>query len=191
MSAAMKRAAVAVRRGLSPSLALLALVVGACRAERVPEPERRPSASSLSFSFVLPEHYAWVELRGEGSERLRAPPGTRVQREGAGFSLESGSEFRVRVDDEAPSLARLKEGIRGLRALFQDDDLIIFEREDAYAFVVVRELIPEWDERDRRRIACSSVGLLTGEEGSPPLFSRSATDSMVAACRSLSLPSLE
>jgi hypothetical protein len=176
------------------SLGLVACLVG-CRADRVPEPESRGAAGAAAkpeaFSFVLPADYTPLELRGEGSELIHVPPGTRLGREGDGFALDAGPEFSLLIKANAPALDQLKAGLVSPKIVFEGDDLLILERDGSYAFVVLRELVPEWDESDRRRLACSSAGFEAGSGKLPRLFARAAVDRMVAACRSLELPSLE
>ena len=66
--------------------------------------------------------------------------------------------------------------------------------EGGYSFIVVRELVPEWDEERRHRLSCGSAGGLVS--GAAPRadrrrFSKAAAQIMVAACRTLELPKLE
>jgi len=150
------------------------------------EPER--------FSFVVPSEYALLALRGEGSEVLRAPPGASVSPTENGFSIEAGPEFALDVSLQPPPLAQYKSSIEPARRVFEAEDAVIFKSAAGYAFLALRELVPEWDESDRRRFACSSRG--ASLSGAPTRadtvgFSRSAIQNMVAACRSLDLPSLE
>lgn len=172
----------------------LALVTG-CRSERVPEPESRNAAAASArpeaFAFVLPEGYVPLELRGEGSERIQVPPGTTLARAGDAFVLEAGPEFALQIEASSPSLAEHRARLSGARIVFEGEDLIIVEQGGGHAFVVVRELVPEWDESDRRRLSCSSADFKAGSGKSPRPFSRAAVDRMVAACRSLELPTLE
>jgi hypothetical protein len=179
-------------------VALTALGAGfglGCRSERVPEPESRNAAAAgttaEAFSFVLPSDYAPLELRGEGSERIQVPPGTRLGRAGDAFTLDAGPEFSLQVEPSSPSLTELRASLSGAKIVFEGEDLLIVEQGGGHAFVVVRELVPEWDESDRRRISCSSAGFKAGSGKSPRPFGRAAIDRMVAACQSLDLPTLE
>lgn len=171
-----------------------ALALG-CRSERVPEPEGRnaavASAGAEAFSFVLPADYVPLELRGEGSERIHVPPGTRLGRAGEAFTLEAGPDFALQVEASAPSLTDVRANLGSTKIVFEGEDLLILEQAGGHAFVVVRELVPEWDESDRRRLMCSSAGFKAGSGKSPRPFSRTAIDRMVASCRSLDLPALE
>jgi hypothetical protein len=179
-------------RGLG-AVAFVALFWG-CRSDRVPEPERVGAAGpkSEAFSFVLPADYVPLELRGEGSELIHVPPGTRLTRGSEGFSLDAGPDFSVLIRATTPALEQLKASLAGsAKLVFEGEDLLILEREGGYAFVVVRQLVPEWDESDRRTLSCSSAGFEAGSGILPRSFTRAATDRMVAACRSLDLPSLE
>jgi hypothetical protein len=178
------------------ALAVLGASLGAsCRSERVPEPESRNAAAASAqpgaFSFVLPADYVALELRGEGSERLRVPPGTRLGRAGDAFTLDAGPEFALQVEPSSPSLSELRGSLSGAKIVFEGEDLLIVEQGGGHAFVVVRELVPEWDESDRRRLSCSSAGFKAGSGKSPRPFDRTAIDRMVAACQSLELPTLE
>jgi hypothetical protein len=150
------------------------------------EPER--------FSFVVPSEYAPLQLRGEGSETLRAPRGASVSATEHGFSIDAGPEFALDVSLQPPPLAQYKSSIESARRVFEAEDAVVFKSAAGYAFLAVRELVPEWDESDRRRFACSSRGASLG--GAPTRadtvgFSHSAIQNMVAACRSLDLPSLD
>lgn len=145
-----------------------------------------------AFSFVLPGDFVPLELRGEGSELIRVPPGTRLMRDSEGFSLDAGPDFSLLIKATTPSLEELKGSLPGsAKVVFEGEDLLILERDGGYAFLVVRQLVPEWDESDRRKLSCSSAGFEAGSGNLPRSFARSATDRMVAACRSLDLPSLE
>jgi hypothetical protein len=182
------------RNGWIGLVALGATLCAGCRSERVPEPESRNAAASAppeAFSFVLPADYAPLELRGEGSERIQVPPGAKLGRSGDGFTLDAGPDFALQIEPASPSLAELRSSMSGAKIVFEGDDLLIVEQGGGHAFVVVRELVPEWDESDRRRLACSSAGFKAGSGKSPRPFNRSAIDHMVAACRSLDLPALE
>ena len=150
------------------------------------EPER--------FSFLVPSEYVPLQLRGEGSETLRAPPGASVTPTENGFSIDRGPEFALDVSLQPPPLAQYKMSIEPARRAFEAEDAVIFKSSSGYAFLAVRELVPEWDESDRRRLACSSRG--AGSSGAPTRadtsgFTRTAIQNMLAACRSLDLPSLE
>ncbi len=175
--------------------ALCTVLASGCRSERVPEPERRTAAAASArpeaFSFLLPADYVSLELRGEGSERIQVPPGTQLRRAGEAFVLEAGPDFALQVEPASPSLGELRAALAGAPIVFEGEDLLIVEQGGGHAFVVVRELVPEWDESDRRRLACSSTGFRAGSGKSPRPFARAAIDRMVAACRSLDLPTLE
>lgn len=180
--------------GWSGLAALCAALCVGCRSEQVPEPESRNAVASTrpeAFSFVLPADYVSLELRGEGSERIQAPPGAQLSRSGDGFALDAGPDFSLQIEPSTPALADLRAGMSGAKVVFEGEDLLIVEQGGGHAFVVVRELVPEWDESDRRRLACSSAGFKAGSGKSPRPFTRSAVDHMVAACRSLDLPRLE
>lgn len=180
------------RGGWGPSLIGLAcLGLVACRgsdadAERAaPEPER--------FSFTLPSTFVPIELRGEGSETLRAPSGARVSRGAKSFNIDAGGDFALEVVLDAPSLDAFAP--TGVARVLRETDLAMFKsaRGD-YSFVVVRELVPEWDDSARRRLACGSAGGVVGGAATRAAvrgFSKSAAQSMVAACRTLELPRLE
>lgn len=150
------------------------------------EPER--------FSFNLPSEYALLELSGEGSEALSAPPGALARRAEGRVSIDKGPDFALDVSAESPSLAELARGVEKGQRVFEERDLIIFKSPAGHAFVMVRELVPEWDENQPQRFACASRGAALGG-GAPradtPGFSRSAVQNMVAACRTLQLPKLE
>jgi hypothetical protein len=172
-------------------------LLASCRSERVPEPERPSStdtaaaAKAQAFSFVLPGDYVPLELRGEGSELIHAPPGTRLAPSADGFSLDAGPDFSLLIKAATPSLEQVKSGLGSSKVVFEGEDLLILERDGGYSFIVIRELVPEWDESDHRSLSCSSAGFEAGSGKSPRPFSRSAVDHMVAACRSLDLPRLE
>jgi hypothetical protein len=153
---------------------------------QAPEPER--------FSFSVPSEYVALNLRGEGSETLRAPPGARALPVEGGFRVDAGSDFALDVRTRAPALSELMSGVGAGERVLEESDLIIFKSPAGYAFVMVRELVPEWDETERQRFACTSRGAGVGgasTRAETPRFSRSALQNMVATCRSLELPKLE
>lgn len=150
-----------------------------------------PAAEPERFSFDLPKGYALLELRGEGSEALRAPPGASVRRANGRISIDAGSEFALDVRAEAPSLPELAAGIAAGERVLEEGDLIIYKSGEGFAFLMVQELVPEWDETERHRLACTSRGAGAPARADQATFSRSAVQNMVAACRSLQLPKLE
>jgi hypothetical protein len=164
----------------------------ACRSTSAPE-RTAPSSEPERFSFALPSSYEKLELRGEGSETLRAPPGARVTRSDKGFNIEAGADFAVTVVSNAPPLQELAPA--SVARVFSESDLAVFKSEQGrYSFVVVRELVPEWDDSARQRFACGSAGgAVSGAAtaGAVTGFAKGATEQMVAACRSLELPTLE
>jgi hypothetical protein len=192
--------------------ALLALLMG-CKGSR-PEPSGAtssaaggaPGTSGLAqlaaeperFRFVLPTTYVPRELRGEGSETLLAPPDAVVRSSPNGVRVEAGSDFALEVQFE-PALSELPVAAEGAQRVASEKDVVIFKSSAGYWFVALRELVPEWDENERRRVACrsaggnDSAGALAPERaaGEQRRFSRAAVERMVAACRSLELPRLE
>jgi hypothetical protein len=170
----------------------LALALAACRSTNEPE-HTAPSSEPERFSFALPSDYAKLELRGEGSETLRAPPGARVARGDKGFTIDAGESFALTIASNAPPLSELAPS--SVARVFSEPDLAVFKSgQGAYSFVVVRELVPEWDDNARQRLSCGSSGGVVGAEASGAAvrgFSKSAVEQMVAACRSLALPALE
>ncbi len=90
---------------------------------------------------------------------------------------------------EAPPLAVLVAGLPKQAVALRTDDAVLVRQGDGFAFAVVRELVPEWDETDRRHLSCSSPGLLEGS--ATQTTSKRAASAMVAACRTLSLPTLD
>jgi hypothetical protein len=151
-----------------------------------------PTSEPERFSFALPSGYTKLELRGEGSEGLRVPAGASLTRTGKGFEVTSGSDFALEIAAEAPALSEL--GAAGVAPILRESDLLVFAVGAGYSFVVVRELVPEWDESARQRFACGSAGGIVGRGGTRAdarAFSKAAVQNMVAACRSLELPTLE
>ena len=149
-------------------------------AQLAPEPER--------FRFVLPTTYVPRELRGEGSESLLAPPDAQVRSSTNGISVEAGSDFALEIQFQ-PTLLALPVAAEGARRAASENDVVVFKSGAGDWFLVLRELVPEWDENERRRVACGSAG---APAGAPQrTFSRAAVERMVAACRSLDLPRLE
>ena len=153
----------------------------------------------MRFSFALPSHYTTLELSGEGSESLRAPPGARVTRGERGARVEAGPDFAIEIAHHAKPLVEMKAAIEPARRRFEENDLVVFDVPGSnvaggYAFVSVRELVPEWDENDRRQFACNSVGAVpvpAPNSAEVRAFSKAAVEDMVAACRTLELPRLE
>lgn len=153
-----------------------------------------PKAEPERFSFNLPSEYTLLELSGEGSETLSAPPGASAQRADGRISIDKGPEFAIDVRAESPSLAELASGVGTGERVLEERDLIIFKSPAGHAFVMVRELVPEWDENQPQRFACTSRGAALGgaaPRADMPQFSPSAVQNMVAACRTLQLPKLE
>jgi hypothetical protein len=151
-----------------------------------------PSSEPERFSFALPNSYTKLLLRGEGSESLRAPGGASVTRTSKGFEVTSGSDFSLDVSVEGPALSELGAG--GVAPVVQEPDLLVFKLSSGYSFVVVRELVPEWDESARQRVACGSAGGAVSHgvtRADARAFPKAAVEKMVAACRSLELPKLE
>ncbi len=183
----------------SHAAAALALIVSiaaaACKSpEREPAPSTAPAAEPLHFTFALPGHYTTLELSGEGSESLRAPPGARVMHIEGGTRVEAGPDFAIEIRAHAKPLAELKSAIEPARRELEENDLVVFSAPGGHAFVSVRELVPEWDENDRRQFSCNSMG--AGAVPAPNgaevrVFSKTAVQDMVAACRTLELPRLE
>lgn len=142
------------------------------------------------FSVPVPPTYQPVVLRGVGSEFIKAPPQTVVRQEQGKFLIAGGAGFELRVQTAAPSVKALALRFEKRSIVLQADDALILKEKDGYAFVVIRQLVPEWDESDRRQYSCFTPGLLT--EGVPlTTFAASEVGTMVAACRTLSLPVLE
>jgi hypothetical protein len=170
------------------------LLLAACRRQEELVDDKAAAAAGSSFDPVLPSGFEVVQLRGEGSERMRAPLGARVERTAQGFLVEAGADFAVEVVPGAPPLNELVTPA-GVSRVVSDADAAVFESpEGAYSFVVVRELVPEWDDDRRQRLACGSAG--GGVSGAAPRadrrgFSKRAAEVMVAACRTLELPTLE
>jgi len=167
----------------------------ACRSRDVPEePGPRVQAPEV-FRFKLPVNYLTVELRGEGSENMRAPAGATVARIEAGFRVEAGPEFSVDVVPDPPALTSDLGVTPGVARVLSEPDLVVLRSErGGYSFVLSRELVPEWDEDRRQKLWCGSTGgavsrAATRADGRD--FSKEATQNMVAACRTLELPRLE
>lgn len=171
-------------------VAACALLIG-CKGSSAPAGDA-PVSEPERFSFTLPGGYVELTLRGEGSERLRAPAGASVTPNGKLFSVTSGSDFALEIAVDAPALAELGGG--GVAPLVREPDLLVLGVGSGYSFVVVRELVPEWDDGARQRIACGSAGGAVSQgaiRADARAFSKAAVQSMVAACRSLELPKLE
>ena len=170
------------------------VLLGACRRQEEVQVDKASVLPAESFSFAVPGGFEVLQLRGEGSERMRAPSGARAERTPLGFRVERGPDFAVEVVPGAPALSEL--GVPpGVSRVLSEPDLVVFRSpEGAYSFVVVRELVPEWDETRRQRFACGSAGGLvsgaaTGADSRG--FSKAAAQIMVASCRTLELPPLE
>lgn len=184
----------AARRRLARLLVAASLGCGliACRSKTVPE-LGAPSGEPERFNFALPNDYRTLELRGEGSETLRVPPGARMASSDKGFSIEAGDDFALSVLTDSPPLSELAPV--SVARVFSEPDVAVFKSEQGlYSFVVVRELVPEWDDSSRQRLACGSAG--GGVSGAPTGaavrgFAKAAVERMVAACRTLELPKLE
>ncbi|HEU4580863.1 MAG TPA: hypothetical protein VFS67_21540 [Polyangiaceae bacterium] len=159
-----------------------------------PQSPARPqlTAEPESFRFVVPLAYLPHELRGEGSERVLAPRDAKVLAGGAhGIRVEAGDDFALQIQFQ-PSLPSLPASVPGAQRVAAENDVAVFKSADGYWFVALRELVPEWDESERRRVACGSAGALDPvSPGGPRRFTHAAVERMVAACRSLELPSLE
>jgi hypothetical protein len=184
----------APRRSLSRLLVAAALgwALVACRSESAPE-RTAPSSEPERFRFVLPSEYQKLELRGEGSETLRVPPAARVTSGDKGFSIEAGDDFALTVMSDAPSLGELAPA--SVARVYSEPDVAVFKSEQGlYSFVVLRELVPEWDDSSRQRLACGSAGgVVRGAPTGATVrgFAKAAVERMVAACRTLELPKLE
>lgn len=152
------------------------------------------AAEPQHFNFELPATYVPLSLRGEGSETLRAPAAARSTPIDGGFRVEDGADFALEVRAQPLPIERLKAGVAQASRVFEDRDTVVFEAPSGLAFVMVRELVPEWDENVPERFSCSSVGASldgTATRAESLRFSRAAVERMVAACRSLDLPKLE
>jgi hypothetical protein len=166
-----------------------------CRSRDVPEEPGSRVQAPEEFRFELPVNYLTVELRGEGSEHMRAPAGAAVSRIDGGFRVEAGPEFSVDVLPEAPALTSDLGVTQGVARVLSEPDLVVLRAESAgYSFVLSRELVPEWDEDRRQNVWCGSSGgavsrAATRADGRH--FSKEAIQNMVAACRTLALPRLE
>lgn len=170
------------------------LLINACRRQEEIHVDKAAAARESSFDVSLPSGFELVQLRGEGSERLRAPSGARVERTARGFLVEAGPDFAVEVVPDAAAITELVTP-PGVSRVSSADDVRVYESpEGEYSFVLVRELVPEWDEELRLRFACGSAG--GGVSGADTRadrrgFSKAAAQVMVAACRTLELPKLE
>ncbi|MEY2935175.1 MAG: hypothetical protein RL033_5924 [Pseudomonadota bacterium] len=172
----------------------------ACRSTSADVEKQAPLASeSERLQFALPADFVPLELRGEGSELLKAPSGATaraaIPMEGqpatGRVDVEAGAEFALEVELQ-PQPAQLPAVADGARRVVQESDLAVFESGGGYWFVMLRELVPEWDESARRSVSCSSAGATRKRSGSElRRFPRAAVERMVAACRSLTLPRLD
>jgi hypothetical protein len=171
----------------------------ACRATPGDPPavdEARKSPAPLAapperLQLTLPAEFVPLELRGEGSETLRAPAGASARSMPGRVDVEAGAEFALEIEFQ-PQLSQLPTAADGARPVLLEGDLAVFESAGSYWFVMLRELVPEWDESERRRVACSSAGAARkGAASDHRRFPRAAVERMVAACRSLALPRLE
>ena len=172
------------------TLSLIAAGAG-CEADAAPEPvAARSEQAAATFGVAPLTDLQPLELRGEGSEFLRAPADARVRPLPAGaVRVEGGNRYRIQVGWESPALAVLAAGLPKEDIVLRSDDAVLVRSGSGFAFAVVRELVPEWDESDRRRISCSTPDLLSAPERVQPV-SREQASLLVAACRTMSLPSL-
>lgn len=142
------------------------------------------------FPLQVPEGYQSLLLRGEGSEFLKAPSGAQVVESNDEFRVQAGADFQLVVRTVAPSLKDVASSRATGEVVLRADDALIVKESKGYSFVVIRQLVPQWDESDRRQYSCSSPGALT--KGVPlTTFGAVEVGAMVAACRTLSLPVLE
>jgi len=192
------------RRTLAPCACLLAVAAAfACKAtEGTSSSDGPPKAGAAGvlaaepqhFSFELPAAFVPLPLRGEGSETLRAPASARSTPIDGGFRVDGGADFALEVRSQPLPIEQLKAGVAKASRVFEDRDTVVFQAASGLGFVMVRELVPEWDENEPARFSCSSVGVsLDGSatRAENLRFSRAAVQEMVAACRSLDLPKLE
>lgn len=151
-------------------------------------PSSSPPSPHGSFRFDRPASFRPLELNAHG-EFLLAPPQATVQGAAPRFAVRAGADFALDVNLAADQVA-LPDSPHADRVAVHHSDLIVWGRPGEYRFVALVNVVPEWDESDRRRYACSSAGALNdgAQESS---FSQAAIEAMVAACRSLSLPRLE
>jgi hypothetical protein len=168
-----------------------AVLLGGCRRQEEIHVQASPASS---FEATLPSGFEPVQLRGEGSERLRAPSGASVERTARGFRVRAGADFDIEVVPDAPALGEYAAP-PGVSRFTSGHDAVLFESpQGLLSFVVVRELVPEWDDTGRRRFACGSAGgVVSGATlgADKRGFSRAAAQAMVASCRTLELPALE
>ena len=149
------------------------------------------AAEPEQFRFVVPLAYLPHELRGEGSERVLAPRDAQVSAGAREIRVEAAQDFALQIQFQ-PALTALPTSAPGAQRVAAENDVAVFKSADGYWFVALRELVPEWDESERRRVACGSAGALDPAGSGPPRrFTHAAVERMVAACRSLELPSLE
>jgi hypothetical protein len=173
----------------------LALVFMACRRTPTEPATKAASEPAEHFTFALPPDDGPIELRGEGSERLRAPFGAAVEQNAGGVvRVWQGKDFAIDVRFRALAPAELAAIGGGSPPVLREKDLSVFKSGQGYWFVISRELVPEWDENERRTVTCSSAGALAPERNDQAErrnFPRSALEHMVAACRTLELPRLD
>jgi hypothetical protein len=180
-------------------LAVCSALVACRRSSADTEKQAPPASEPERLQFALPADFVPLELRGEGSETLRAPSGATArpvslaggEPEVGRVDVEAGAEFALEVELQ-PQQAQLPAAADGARRVVQERDLAVFESGGGYWFVTLRELVPEWDETARRNVACSSAGATRKRSGlEQRRFPRAAVERMVAACRSLTLPRLD
>jgi hypothetical protein len=173
-------------------LLAVALAASGCesRSGQPSEGETAAVPETETFHFGAVGGLSPIELPGAGSEVLLAPPGTEVSAVESGFALRAGADFAIDVAPAAPQLAEIEARLSPSDVVVKQEDLLVYGRAGAYRFAVVRQLVPEWDEDDRRRFSCASAGALS-LRADAPAFPRAAVERMVAACRALELPRLE
>ena len=93
---------------------MLGPLLGACRSDAAPE-KAAPSTEPERFSFALPESYVKLDLRGEGSESLRAPAGSKVTRTARGFSVDGGGDFALEIVSHGSTLDEVSGARPGSR----------------------------------------------------------------------------
>jgi hypothetical protein len=73
--------------------------------------------------------------------------------------VEAGSDFALQIQFQ-PGLMSLPDSAAGAQRVAAENDVAVFKSSGGYWFVALRELVPEWDESEHRRIACGSAGAL-------------------------------